>query len=106
MKDRKKGALGLKMWFLIWGLGLTAQICWNIENQWFNTFVYAKISKDPSIITGMLSCSAAAMMSASTSLYFFLPTVRLHTMQPSAAPRAPTSADAPPPPGVGAEEDS
>ena len=48
------------MWLLIWGLGLAGQICWNMENQWFNTFVYAKIAKDPKIITGMLICSAAA----------------------------------------------
>ena len=51
---------GAKLWFLVWSLGLTGQICWNIENQWFNTFVYAKIGKDPSIITGMLIASAAA----------------------------------------------
>lgn len=48
------------MWLLVWGLGLAGQICWNMENQWFNTFVYAKIGKEPSIITGMLICSAAA----------------------------------------------
>lgn len=51
---------GFGMWLLVWGLGLAGQICWNIENQWFNTFVYAKIGKEPSIITGMLICSAAA----------------------------------------------
>ena len=51
---------GFSMWLLIWGLGLAGQMCWNVENQWFNTFVYAKIGKDPSIITGMLICSAAA----------------------------------------------
>lgn len=51
---------GFSMWLLIWGLGLAGQICWNMENQWFNTFVYAKIAKDPKIITGMLICSAAA----------------------------------------------
>lgn len=56
--DKKRSAFS--MWLLVWGLGLAGQICWNIENQWFNTFVYAKISKDPSIITGMLICSAAA----------------------------------------------
>ena len=54
---------GFSMWLLVWGLGLAGQICWNIENQWFNTFVYAKIGKDPSIITGMLICSAAATTS-------------------------------------------
>ena len=51
---------GFGMWVLVWGLGLAGQICWNMENSWFNTFVYAKIGKDPSIITGMLICSAAA----------------------------------------------
>lgn len=56
----KKKASGFKMWTLVWGLGLAGQICWNMENQWFNTFVYTKIGKDPSIITGMLICSALA----------------------------------------------
>ena len=59
---------GAKLWFLIWTLGLAGQICWNIENQWFNTFVYAKIGKDPSIITGMLIASAAA---TTFSTFFF-----------------------------------
>ena len=61
MKNKlEKNRSGFSMWLLVWGLGLAGQICWNMENQWFNTFVYAKISKDPSIITGMLICSAAA----------------------------------------------
>ena len=57
---RKTEKTGFRTWLLVWGLGLAGQICWNMENQWFNTFVYAKIGKDPSIITGMLICSAAA----------------------------------------------
>ncbi len=65
---KKQKTSGLRMWLLIWGLGLAAQMCWNIENQWFNTFVYAKIGKNPSIITGMLICSAAA---TSFSTFFF-----------------------------------
>ena len=47
-------------WSLIWLLGLAGQLCWNMENQWFNTFVYAKIAKDPTIISWMLAISAAA----------------------------------------------
>ena len=31
-----------------------------MENQWFNTFVYAKIAKDPTIISWMLAISATA----------------------------------------------
>ena len=66
--DRNQKTSGVRLWLLIWGLGLAAQICWNVENQWFNTFVYAKIGKDPSIITGMLICSAAA---TTFSTFFF-----------------------------------
>ncbi|MEK5479485.1 MFS transporter [Paenibacillus sp. FSL R5-0407] len=43
---------------MIWILGMAGQICWNIENSWFNTFVYAKIAKDPSIISWMVGISA------------------------------------------------
>jgi MFS family permease len=57
-----------RMWLLVWGLGLAGQLCWNIENQWFNTFVYAKIGKDPSIISGMLIWSAVA---SAFSTFFF-----------------------------------
>ena len=60
MSRAKQKVSGFRMWLLVWGLGLAGQICWNMENQWFNTFVYAKIGKNPSIITGMLIFSAAA----------------------------------------------
>lgn len=39
---------------------MAGQICWNVENSWFNTFVYAKIAPDPSIIAWMVGVSAAA----------------------------------------------
>ncbi len=55
MKDKK-----FTFWFLVWGLGIAGQICWNMENQWFNTFIYAKIAKDPTIISWMVACSAIA----------------------------------------------
>ncbi|MBQ9911267.1 MAG: MFS transporter [Lachnospiraceae bacterium] len=51
---------GLRFWILVWGLGIAGQLCWNIENQWFNTFVYAKIAKDPTIISVMVAVSAIA----------------------------------------------
>ncbi|MCH1624122.1 MFS transporter [Ferdinandcohnia quinoae] len=47
-----------KDWTLIWVLGMAGQICWNIENSWFNTFVYDKIAKDPSIISWMVGITA------------------------------------------------
>lgn len=56
MKNNSK----LRFWILVWGLGIIGQLCWNIENQWFNTFVYAKIAKDPTIISWMVAISAIA----------------------------------------------
>lgn len=49
-----------QFWTLCWGLGLAGQLCWNMENQWFNTFVYEKIAKDPTIISWMVAISAIA----------------------------------------------
>lgn len=45
-------------WAIVWGMGLAGQLCWNMENQWFNTFVYAKISGDVTIVTWMVIVSA------------------------------------------------
>ena len=50
--------IGRRNWILIWVIGMTGQICWNIENSWFNTFVYAKIAPDPSIVAWMVGVSA------------------------------------------------
>ena len=57
-----------RFWILVWGLGLAGQLCWNIENQWFNTFVYAKIAKDSTIITIMVITSALV---TTLSTFFF-----------------------------------
>lgn len=65
MNKRKQGA---SFWVLVWGLGIAGQICWNMENQWFNTFVYAKIAKDPTIISWMVAISAIA---TTISTFFF-----------------------------------
>ena len=53
VKEKKKiGNMSpLRFWVVVWGMGLAGQLCWNMENQWFNTFVYSKIGKNPSIIT-------------------------------------------------------
>ena len=68
LKEKQKVRSAFGIWLLVWGLGLAGQLCWNIENQWFNTFVYAKIGKDPSIISGMLIWSAVA---SAFSTFFF-----------------------------------
>lgn len=48
-----------KNWALIWILGMAGQLCWNVENAWFNTFVYAKIAPNPTIVSWMVGVSAA-----------------------------------------------
>ncbi|NLO09079.1 MAG: MFS transporter [Clostridiales bacterium] len=48
-----------KNWALIWILGLAGQLCWNVENAWFNSFVYEKIAPNPSIVSWMVGVSAA-----------------------------------------------
>ncbi len=63
-KEMGKG----RFWMLMWGLGLAGQLCWNIENQWFNTFVYAKIAKDVNIVTLMVITSALV---TTFSTFFF-----------------------------------
>ncbi|MBQ9145147.1 MAG: MFS transporter [Clostridia bacterium] len=57
-KTKSKSSLGIKTWIVIWVAGLAGQLAWNIENQWFNTFVYGRIGMHPWIITAMVSVSA------------------------------------------------
>lgn len=52
-KNTVRNKIGLRNWVIIWVVGLAGQLCWNVENQWFNTFVYAKIAPDPVIINWM-----------------------------------------------------
>ncbi|PKL00964.1 MAG: MFS transporter [Tenericutes bacterium HGW-Tenericutes-1] len=52
-------ALGKRNWMLIWIIGMAGQIAWNIENNWFNTFVYEKIGYVPDVIAWMVGVSAA-----------------------------------------------
>jgi len=57
MNDTKKTS-NFRFWLIVWGMGIAGQLCWNMENQWFNTFVYAKISGDVNIVTWMVIASA------------------------------------------------
>lgn len=52
--------ISVKNWIIIWVVGLAGQICWNVENSWFNNFVYAKIAPSPTIIAWMVGVSAVA----------------------------------------------
>ena len=50
--------IGRREWILIWVVGLAGQLCWNVENQWFNTFIYAKIGPYAWIISWMTAVSS------------------------------------------------
>lgn len=60
IEKNKKPMSNLKFWVLVWGLGIAGQLCWNIENQWFSNFVYAKIAPWPEVVTAMVALSAIA----------------------------------------------
>ncbi len=65
---KKRDFSKIRMWLLLWSLGLIGQIGWSVEGTWFNTFVYEKIEKNPSIITPMLILSALA---TTVSIFLF-----------------------------------
>ncbi|MDR2569780.1 MAG: MFS transporter [Oscillospiraceae bacterium] len=67
MSDDKTSGI-LKFWALIWGLGLAGQLCWNVVNQWFNTFIYAKIAMDSNIVTTMVISTSVV---STFSTFFF-----------------------------------
>ena len=45
-------------WLIIVLLGLAGQIAWNVENSWFNTFVFDTITPNPEPIAWMVAISA------------------------------------------------
>lgn len=54
--------------FLILVVGLAGQLCWNIENVWFNTYVYAKVGPYSWIINVMVALSA--LVTTFSTFYF------------------------------------
>ena len=53
-----KAEISRKNWLVIVLLGLAGQIAWNVENSWFNTFVFDTITPDPKPIAWMVAVSA------------------------------------------------
>jgi MFS family permease len=52
--------LSKKVWIGIILLGFSGQLAWGVENQFFNTFMYDKITPDPRPISWMVAASAVA----------------------------------------------
>jgi MFS family permease len=55
-----KSSLSRKTWIAIILLGFSGQLAWGVENQFFNTFMYDKITPDPRPISWMVAASAVA----------------------------------------------
>ncbi len=52
--------LSPKIWIALVLLGFSGQLAWNVENQYFNVFMYNKITPDPKPISWMVAASAIA----------------------------------------------
>ncbi len=50
--------LSTRIWIALILLGFAGQLAWGVENQYFNTFMYDKISPDPRPISWMVAASA------------------------------------------------
>ncbi len=52
--------LSRRVWWAVILLGFSGQLAWGVENQYFNTFMYDKITPDPRPISWMVAASAIA----------------------------------------------
>jgi len=52
------GKVGKRNWIVMTLLGLSGFIAWEVENSWFNTFVYDTITPNPEPIAAMVAVSA------------------------------------------------
>ncbi|MCY3412842.1 MAG: MFS transporter [Candidatus Heimdallarchaeota archaeon] len=52
-------SIGKRNVFLVMMISVAGQIAWAVENTWFNTFVYDRITKDPRPVAWMVAVSAA-----------------------------------------------
>jgi MFS family permease len=57
---KPRPALSRRIWVAIILLGFSGQLAWGVENQFFNTFMYDKITPDPRPISWMVAASAVA----------------------------------------------
>ncbi len=55
---KKHPLLTQKTWGMLMLLGLVGQLAWAVENQFFNTFMYDKITPDPRAVSWMVATTA------------------------------------------------
>lgn len=57
-QNKEVTRIGARNWFVVVLLGLAGQLAWNVENSWFNTFVYDTLTTDPKPVAWMVAISA------------------------------------------------
>ncbi len=60
-----ESSLPRRIWIALILLGFSGQLAWGVENQFFNTFMYDKITPDPRPISWMVAASAITATVAS-----------------------------------------
>jgi MFS family permease len=65
LKKQNPNKLPGKLWFSLISLGFVGSLAWAVENQFFNTFLYNKITPDPRPISWMVAASAITATVAS-----------------------------------------
>ena len=60
-----ESSLPRRIWIALILLGFSGQLAWGVENQFFNTFMYDKITPDPRPISWMVAASAITATLAS-----------------------------------------
>lgn len=67
LQASRREAVGRRTWLVIVLLGLSGQIAWNVENTWFNAFIYDRITPDSRPIAVMVGLSAT--VATATTLF-------------------------------------
>lgn len=63
-----KPLLTKSVWVSLMLLGLAGQLAWAVENQYFNTFMYDKITPDPRAVSWMVAITAVVSTVATISM--------------------------------------
>ena len=70
----KTGALGKRAWFNLCLFGFIGQIAWNLENMYFNTFLYNTVYEGGTVTQGLSSMKAIKLMVALSAVTAVLTT--------------------------------
>lgn len=63
-----KSLLTRSVWVSLLLLGLAGQLAWAVENQYFNTFMYDKITPDPQAVSWMVAITAVVSTVATITM--------------------------------------